>query len=164
MSNYTLFEAETFKAPKTLVSNTTDQEGGTLRIKGGAKIDGKLTGVTIISTDNTPIKISALAELDKCILNGHDVLVEGVFNGEMNLTGDVELGESCTVVGVLKHSGRVLIGSLADTVDLHIVKVAAPKVHIGKVTASKTSSVALGNARNGDSTAHSNQHAVIDAE
>lgn len=123
MSRYALFDDTVLNNPSTMITSTTDQEGGTLRVKGGALIDGKLTRVTIIVTDESPLKISAMAYLDTCVIHCQDIIIEGEFSGEINAKGDAELGDSCRVKGKLNHSGRLLIDcTLADTVDLHIRK------------------------------------------
>ena len=129
MTRYALFDDTVLNNPSTMITSTTDQEGGILRVKGGALIDGKLTRVTIIVMDESPMKISALAHLDTCVINCQDIIIEGEFSGEINAKGDVELGDSCRVKGKLNHSGRLLIDcTLADTVDLHIRKLSeAPK-------------------------------------
>lgn len=125
MSRYALFPSDCLASPKTRLSENTDQEGGTLRIKGGALIDGKLKGVTIISVDDSIIKISALATLDSCLVKGKDVIVEGIFSGEITAKGDVELGESCSVMGIINHGGGLMISGLADTVELTTKKIGA---------------------------------------
>jgi hypothetical protein len=56
VSRHTLFTADRTASPKTHVSETTYQDGGTLRIKGGALIDGKLKGVTIVGTADSMVK------------------------------------------------------------------------------------------------------------
>jgi hypothetical protein len=56
MSRHTLFTADRTALPKTHVSETTDQDGDTLRVKGGALIDGKLKSVTIIGTADSMVK------------------------------------------------------------------------------------------------------------
>lgn len=127
MSRYKLFAEGNLPAPKTVVNETTDQEGGTLRLKGGALIDGRLTKVTIISVDDSPIKVSALATLDTCVVNCKDIIVEGIFSGEIHAKGDVELGESCTVMGSISHSGGLMISGLADTAEVTTKKVAPAK-------------------------------------
>lgn len=127
MSRHTLFTPDRTASPKTHVSETTDQDGGILRIKGGALIDGKLKGVTIISTDDSMVKISAMASLAACIVQCKDLIVEGIFSGEIHAKGDVELGESCTVMGSIQHVGGLMISGLADTAELTTKKVGAAK-------------------------------------
>ena len=61
MNRHTLFTFASTASPKTHVNEATNQDGGTLHIKGGALIDGKLKGVTIISTDDSMVRISAMA-------------------------------------------------------------------------------------------------------
>jgi Polymer-forming cytoskeletal len=125
MNRYTLFPDDCLVHPLTRLSENTDQEGGILRIKGGALIDGKLKGVTIISVDDSIIKISALATLDACLVHGKDVIVEGIFSGEITAKGDVELGESCSVMGTIEHGGALMISALAEIAELTTKKVGA---------------------------------------
>ncbi|UUZ66301.1 hypothetical protein LP417_35395 (plasmid) [Polaromonas sp. P1-6] len=77
--------------------------------------------------DDSPIKVSALATLDGCVVNCKDIIVEGIFSGEINAKGDVELGESCTVMGTISHSGGLMISGLADTAEVSTKKVAPAK-------------------------------------
>lgn len=124
-NRFTMFDIDSDPAPSTSISKSTDAEGGTLRIKGGALIDGKLTKVTIISTDNSRVQLSVTAVLETCIIECQDLIIEGSFSGEINAKGDVELGSTCTVKGKLNHVGRVLINGLADAVDMHTRKIKA---------------------------------------
>jgi cytoskeletal protein CcmA (bactofilin family) len=119
-----LFPNDKLNAPKTVVSESTDQEGGTMRLKGGGLIDGKLKGVTIIVSDDSFLRISALATLDACVIHCKDIFIEGIVSGDINAKGDVELGESCTVMGSINHGGALMISALADTVEMHTRKVA----------------------------------------
>jgi Polymer-forming cytoskeletal len=122
MSRYKLFPDAKMDNPATKVSQTTDQEGGTMRIKGGALIDGQLNAVTIISTDGSPIKVSALAKLSKCVIECQDILIEGEFSGQITAKGDVEFGESGLIKGTVKHGGMLLIGCLTDYGDVKAEK------------------------------------------
>lgn len=56
MTRYALFDDTVLENPSTMITATTDQEGGTLRVKGGALIDGKLTPMTIIAIDESPMR------------------------------------------------------------------------------------------------------------
>lgn len=115
MSTYTLFANDILSDAKTVIGEAIELEGGTLRVNGGALIVGRLTRTTVVSVDGSPIKVSALATLDSCIINGKDVIVDGAFSGEINAQGDVELGDTCSIQGTITHKGRVMTGSLAET-------------------------------------------------
>jgi cytoskeletal protein CcmA (bactofilin family) len=127
MNNYVLFSEDSLKAAQTHVCENIEYEGGTLRVKGGAVINGNLSKTTIISVDGSPIKVSVLANLDGCVINGGDIIVDGAFSGEINAQGDVELGDTSSLQGTITHKGRVVIGSLAETEFLKIKKIAVPK-------------------------------------
>ena len=73
------------------------------------------------------VKISAMASLAACIVQCKDLIVEGIFSGEIHAKGDVELGESCTVMGSIQHVGGLMISGLADTAELTTKKVGAAK-------------------------------------
>lgn len=127
MNNYVLFDQDVLKTAQTHVGESIVYEGGTLRVKGGAVIDGCLAKTTVISVDGSPIKVSALATLDSCIINCRDVIVEGSFSGEIVAQGDVELTDTSTLQGTITHKGRVMVGALSDTEYVKIKKVAAQK-------------------------------------
>lgn len=127
MNKYVLFNQDILKDAQTHVSESIIYEGGTLRVKGGAVIDGCLSKTTVISVDGSPIKVSALATLDSCILNCFDVIVEGSFSGEINAQGDVELGDTSTMQGTITHKGRVMVAALSDTEYVKIKKIVVPK-------------------------------------
>lgn len=63
MKRNVLFNDDAFSNPRTILSQHTEIEGGLLKVKMAGLIDGKLTSVSIISSDDSPIKISALAVL-----------------------------------------------------------------------------------------------------
>lgn len=116
-----LFTNEIFSAPKTMVSHATELDGGTLKIKQTGLIDGKLTDLVLVSSDDTPIKISALAVLENCKIECNDLLIEGSFTGEIKAKGNVEFGDSALVQGILHVGGTLLVNKLADAVDMKIV-------------------------------------------
>ena len=104
-----------------LIDESFVLEGGTIRVKNGVLIDGQLTGVTIISESDAPVVVSALGKLDACIVECVNFLNEGEFSGEALVTGDVELGESSTSIGVIAFGGRFFAAApFADTADLKI--------------------------------------------
>lgn len=127
---YALFPADILSDAKTVIAHSIDFEGGTLRLSGGALIDGRLTRTTIISVDGSPTKISALANLDSCILNCKDIIIDGEFSGEINATGDVELGDTCRIQGTITHAGRVMTGALADTDAMKLKRFPQPKAQM----------------------------------
>ena len=130
MTNYTLFPNDILADAKTVIGQDIEFEGGTLRVNGGALIVGRLTRTTILSIDGSPIKISALATLDSCIINGKDVIVDGEFSGEINAQGDVELSDTCSIEGTITHKGRVMTGGLADTERMKLKRFDKPKTQM----------------------------------
>ena len=119
-------DSETADA-KTIIPKSTSMEGGTLKTKGGAIIDAEeLSGVTLVSTDNSMIQLSALSDLKKCIISCHDIVIRGRFSGEITAKGKVEIGASAVVIGTIKHVGDLLVSGLSDSADLKTIKIAAP--------------------------------------
>ena len=141
MSRNILFADDVFAKPKTMLSEYLELEGCTMRTNQVALIDGKLTDVTIISADNTPIKISALAVLTNCKIHCTDLLIEGQFSGEINAMGNIELGESAHVEGTAKVSGSLVISPLAEAVELKISHSSAKKAALVQETKPAPTSV-----------------------
>lgn len=121
MSRNILFKDETFANPKTMISEHTELDGCNMKSKLGALIDGKLNNVIVTSSDDSPIKISALAVLTGCVINCTDLLIEGSFTGKINAKGSVELGESALVEGEASIEGTFVCSPLADSVDLKLI-------------------------------------------
>jgi cytoskeletal protein CcmA (bactofilin family) len=116
-----LFSQDVKDQCRQLIDESFVLEGGTIRVKSGVLIDGKLTGVTIISESVAPVVVSALGRLDSCIVECVNFLNEGEFSGEAQVTGDVELGESSTSIGAIAFGGRFYAAApFADTADLKI--------------------------------------------
>lgn len=111
--------------PQSLFGHGLTFEGGTLRGNGGLLIDGKLENVSVTSEDGSAIVVSALADLDNCIINGHHVIVSGKFRGELNATGDLEITDSADILGLVNTGGRMLVSPLAVMEDVRIRRVLA---------------------------------------
>lgn len=127
MNRNVLFANEIFATPKTMVSHATELDGCTMKTKQTAVIDGTLSNATIISVDDSPIKISALAVLRDCKIECHDLLVEGSFTGEIMAKGSVEVGDSALLQGTMHVAGTLLVNQLADTVEMTFVHVSPKK-------------------------------------
>lgn len=125
MNRHVLFPSTTFDQPLTLVSEHTQLVAGTLKTSLTALIDGRLTDVHIECTDDTPIKISALATLVNCTIDCNDLLIEGAFSGEIKARGHVELGDSAQFQGNVTVGGQLLVSHLADAVDMRILRASA---------------------------------------
>lgn len=106
--------------PESLFSEGLSFEGGVLRGKGGLLIDGKLENVSVISEDGSPIVVSALANLNNCIIQGHHVVIGGKFRGELSADGDVEITDSASILGTINTGGRMLISPLAEMEDVRM--------------------------------------------
>ena len=126
--NYQFFKPTDIEASKSLVPESLIFKGGTIDGKDSTLIDGKLHGTTITSTDSTPVYISSLAHLTECVINCHDLLIEGHFTGTINAKGKVELAAGCVVVGVLNKDGEVYMATLADVDDLQVRSIKTPKL------------------------------------
>lgn len=124
-NRHAIFSSTVFDTPQTIVTERTELVSGTLKTSQTALIDGRLTDVHIECTDDTPIKISALANLVNCTINCKDLLIEGCFSGEIKARGNVELGESAQFQGNATVSGQLLVSQLADAVDMRILRSSA---------------------------------------
>lgn len=125
---YQFFKPTDMEASKSIVPASLNFKGGTIDGKDSTLIDGKLHGTTITSTDNTPIYISSMAHLTECVINCHDLMIEGHFTGTINAKGKVELAAGCVVVGILNKSDEVYMATLADVDDLQVRSIKTPKV------------------------------------
>ena len=123
MSSYQFFNAAYMEKCKSNVPETLVLRGGAVEAEKGLLVDGKLHDTTIESKDGSPIYISALAELTNCVINGKDVLIEGVFSGTLNASGKTEFASGCVAVGVFNKGGEVYIHTLADLEDLKVTSV-----------------------------------------
>ena len=104
-------------------------EGGTLRIKNGVLIDGKLTNVTIMSMTDAPIIVSALGRLTGCKVECVNFINEGEFDGEVTACENVEIKASATTRGTIQCGGKFYTeGNLGDGDYLKIKGLSKPKV------------------------------------
>lgn len=104
-------------------------EGGTLRIKNGVLIDGKLTNVTIMSMTDAPIIVSALGRLTGCKVECVNFINEGEFDGEVTASENVEIKASATTRGTIQCGGKFYTeGNLGDGDYLKIKGLSKPKV------------------------------------
>lgn len=137
-ARHALFTSNTFEEPQTLVSERTQLEAGTLKTSQTSLIDGRLTDVHIESSDDTPIKISALAILVNCTIHCKDLLIEGSFSGDIKAKGHVELGDSAQFQGTVSVAGQLLVSDMADAVDMRILRTSArPEAEAPHVGAGK---------------------------
>ena len=125
---YQFFKPTDIEASKSLMPESLVFKGGTIDGKDSTLIDGKLSNTTITSVDNTPIYISSLAVLTECVINCHDLLIEGHFTGTINAKGKVELAAGCVVVGILNKADEVYMATLADVDDLQVRSLKTPVV------------------------------------
>lgn len=145
MSSYNLFKSADIESSKSTVPETLVLRGGTVEAEKGLLIDGKLFNTTIDSKDGSPIYVSALAELDNCVINGKDVLIEGSFSGTINASGKTEFASGCVVVGIFNKGDEVYIHKLADLDDL---KVSSKKVNsVTHLNAEPEKVIAMGNGQ-----------------
>jgi cytoskeletal protein CcmA (bactofilin family) len=119
MNRY-FFDTVALSSVQSLVPEALSLKNGTVEGTLGLRVDGKLTGVEIISTDDSLVHISALAVLSNCKLIGKDILIEGKFSGEISAAGKIEFAAGCTVLGTLNKSGEVYFHMLSDVEDLTI--------------------------------------------
>jgi hypothetical protein len=119
MTNYNFFKPTDIENSKVLPESLI-LKGGSIDCSDGLLIDAQLTGVTIESKNDAPIYISALANLDDCVINGADVLVEGHFSGTLNASGKTEFAAGCVVVGIFNKGGEVYMHMLSDLDNLKI--------------------------------------------
>jgi cytoskeletal protein CcmA (bactofilin family) len=138
MSSYNFFKTTDIESSKAHMHETIVFRGGSLEAKNGLLIDGKLYGTTIDSKDGSPIYVSALAELDDCVINGVDVLIEGSFSGTLNASGKTEFASGCVAVGVFNKGEEVYIHKLADLDDL---KLSSKKVKAMSIVSSEPEKV-----------------------
>lgn len=119
MSNkYKLFG--TIAPAQTLLPESLKVTGGIFEGEGGLLIDGTLKDSTIRSSDQSMIIISATAKLVNCTVDGHDVVIEGNFDGNLVARGDCEITSSATVIGTLKLGGDLYKARAADVTDLSV--------------------------------------------
>lgn len=130
--------ASSIERPDEIIQQTLAFVGGTVYVSGGAQIDAKLKNVSVVALDDKPIVLSALGQMENCLINGTDVLVCGDFSGEIRAKGDCEITPTARARGVVLVRGHVLISPLAaDSEEIRVGRLpaeaatdAAPNGHI----------------------------------
>lgn len=119
-----LFDEATLGQARTLIPDSLVLKGGELSGERGMKVDGQLTNVKLVSTDDSPIHISPTAKLLNCVIDGKDVFIEGHYEGRIDAHGKVEFGAGSTVMGtcVKGEDNEIYAHPLSDLDDLRFSK------------------------------------------
>ena len=81
------FEESEITGCNSQVPNSVVIKDGIITGNKGLLLDGILIGCHISTSDNSPIIVSARAELKECVIEGGDVLIDGKFSGTLAIRG-----------------------------------------------------------------------------
>jgi len=111
-------------SPKVVISNGTDQEGGTLKFNGAAVVDGAIKSAKILATTGHDVLFSAMSNVSDCVVDAKNLMIEGDFSGEITIQdeGILEIGDAAKVMGTVHTSGAVIIHAGADASELKVIK------------------------------------------
>lgn len=108
------------EAPDEVLQNTLVLDGGAVYARGGLQIDASMRNCRVVAQQQQPITLSVLGRMLSCQIEGHDVLIEGDFAGEIEAAGDVEITNTARVAGFIRHGGELIIGPLVDRRKLRV--------------------------------------------
>jgi cytoskeletal protein CcmA (bactofilin family) len=114
--------ADTLAKPSGVMQQGFRFAGGTMFVKGGVQIDAQFNGVNIESEDGGLVHVTALGNLESCLIKGGDVMISGDFTGEIVAKGDVEVTNTARIKGTIRAGGVVLVSPLSmDKGDVKIL-------------------------------------------
>lgn len=101
---------------KSLIPQHISIEGGVIKGVKGLLIDGNLKNCHISTADQSPIFVSAMAQLEGCVIEGHELLIDGKFQGTLAIKGKegedvggrLEYGSGAQVMGVAYISDNIM--------------------------------------------------------
>lgn len=102
------------EVPDEILQATIILDGGTIFASGSIQIDAAVRNARVVARKKQPVLVSALGRMLACFIQGHDVVIEGDFAGEIEASGDVEVTNSAQISGVIRCSGEVVFGPLAN--------------------------------------------------